>query len=100
MFSEAEQSGALTGGRPSVGLRRALSDTALMNTHLTGPTHLFVFFFFFFLFLFCFFFNTYLFSSFLAAPGLSCGMRDFWSSLQQVGSLVVVCEMLVALCGI
>lgn len=52
VFSEVEQSGALTVGRPSVGFRRALSDTALLNTHLIGPTHLFVFFLFLFV---CFF---------------------------------------------
>lgn len=42
VFSEAEQSGALTAGRPSIGLRCALSDTALLNMHLIGPTLLFV----------------------------------------------------------
>ena len=43
VFSEAEQSGALTARRPSIGLRCALCDTALLNMHLIGPT-LLVFF--------------------------------------------------------
>ena len=75
MFSEAEQSGALTGGRPSVGLRCALSDTALLNTHLIGPTHLF-----FFLFFFCLFFFLILIYSLhfwlLQVLAVACGIFD------------------------
>ena len=36
----------------------------------------------------------------LAAPGLSCGIRDLPSSLRYVGSLVAACKLLVAACGI
>ena len=35
----------------------------------------------------------------LASLGLSCGIQDFWSSLQHVGSLVVACKLLVVACG-
>ena len=34
------------------------------------------------------------------SPGLICSTWDRWSSLGHVGSLVMVCKLLVAACGI
>ena len=39
-------------------------------------------------------------SIYLTAPGLRCGTEDLPSSLQQVGSLAVAWELLVAASGI
>ena len=44
-----------------------------------------------------FFFNLFI---YVVVPGLSCSMQNLPSSLQHVGSLAVVCKLLVVACGI